>query len=459
MKKFLIISILIILFIALLPLVGNKIVEDELKNRIELLTSYGVKVQNSATDSNYFSTKRHYEFLLSDAEKFMEYLNQYSDTQLPPYVNAMLHGTVIGIDIHYSNFPLSDSVSVDIYPLSLSSEIAQNIKKSDFGFYNYLKTLLESKGVLYHIDYNILNREFNGYIKDIKEGHLLEDNSKITLNISKALYDGEGALIAPTKLNASADLLGFKVEKPKELFSADLKGFRSSSIFESETTYASSIMISDIEFLVKESSFRDTLLQAKNIKVNLSSNTQGAKAEFYAKSSFEDFKLQTDSAKIRASDFNYDISLSEVDKDSFEELRILMAKAKTNSTDELQAKMEQSIYKIMSKGVIVTLADFSVEKIGAEDKEAMKGFSIKANIILAEDANMTKNIRKSPLLLAKNLTVDAKIKISKEIFAFVNEKAPMSSLAKMYAKEEGEVLVFDIKYDKGELNINGKGLQ
>ncbi|MCD6190515.1 MAG: hypothetical protein J7K14_03115 [Sulfurimonas sp.] len=120
LKKFIIFIVVAVILAAALPIIGNKLVQNRLEDRLTTLSSYGLEVSKAETESSYLSTKKHFEFLLRDADKFVEYLNKYSDQQIPPYVNAAFEGVLIGADVEYSNIPMSKAVSVDIYPLSLS---------------------------------------------------------------------------------------------------------------------------------------------------------------------------------------------------------------------------------------------------------------------------------------------------------------------------------------------------
>ena len=167
MKKFIIFIVVAILLAAALPIIGNKLVENSIEDRLTTLGSYGLEVSKAETTSSYLNTKKHFEFLLRDGDKFIEYLNKYSDQQIPPYVNAAFEGVLIGADVEYSNIPLSRALTVDIYPLSLSKNMMSSIKENDLDFYNYFEKFLHSKGVLYHINYNIVSEDFDGFLVDL----------------------------------------------------------------------------------------------------------------------------------------------------------------------------------------------------------------------------------------------------------------------------------------------------
>jgi len=457
MKKIIIILALLVIGLVLLPIVGNRVAEDSLNDRVEVLVSYGLEVSNSDTKSTYLRTKKYYEFSVKDANKFVEYLNQFSDEQLPPYVNAILEGAVVATDIEYNNFPLSEAIKVDIYPLSLSTQMIEELQKDNIDFYNYLSKLLQSKGILYHINYNIVSSDFDGYIKDIDEKYSFDDGVEISLKLKDALYKGSGPLVAPESLNSSIGVISVNVKKPKEELVLNLKDFSSSATFESQSTYVTGAKVKNIEFIFDAR--ERAKITANDIHLNLSSNTQGKKAEFYAKTSFKDLTLVSKTKQIKASNFNYDISLSDIDKDSYEEFRLLAAKAKVGQSSKLQNQIEQNIMKVLSKGFTLSIADFSLARIALNNTKSLNGFNLKAEMNLKEDISLSNNLNFNPLQLAKNLKLDMNFKLSKALFAVIAKEVPMSVFASAYAKEVGDDLVFDLIFDNGSISLNGKSLR
>ncbi|MEA3331669.1 MAG: DUF945 family protein [Campylobacterota bacterium] len=458
MKKLLLLTIIVVIVVALLPFLGNRVVKSELDNNIQTLTSYGIEVAKSSEEATYLSAKKHYEFLVKDSKKFLKYLEQFSDNQLPPYIDAALAGVLVGVDLEYSNFLFSDEVSADIYPLSLSSEMMEGIKKEDKDFYKYLKTLLESRGVLYHINYKIVSEGFDGYIKDIKEEYLLQDGSKIVLNISDAIFDGTGSLIAPTTLNSTIQKIGFNATHDGEEFSLVLNDFTSNSNFKSHSTYTMQANLQSLEYKISGTKKSDVLVDSSDISVNISSNIEGEKAEFDAKSSFKELEIKTQTASFLASGLNYVLRVSDVDKDALEGLRVLLSRTKSSYSNSLQDQIEKSTLNLFSKGLRFDIEEFSLANFSIKDKKDIDGFKIKVNIVLKEDVALHKKSKPSPLSLLQNITLDAKLKFSKEMMAIIYKEVSLSKSMKNYAVEEGDNVVFNVKFLDKKLSINGKQL-
>ena len=458
MKKIIIFVTVTVLLIALLPIVGNKLVDNLLEDRLTTLSSHGLEVTKAQTDSSYLTTKKHFEFLLRDADKFVAYLSQYSDQQISPYVNTAFEGVLIGVDVEYSNIPLSKAVVIDIYPLSLSKNMMSSIKEEDLDFYNYFKKFLHSKGVLYHINYNIVSEDFDGFIQDIKESYTLKDGTKMTLNLLDAKFSGNGELIAPNSLTANVDTINLDIDSAKTKVTFTLDDFSSSSNFESHSTYISSANLKNFKLAVNAMS-ENLLLEAADIKVNLSSNTQGNKAELNAKSSLSLLSIKSDVVDVLMKDFAYDIALNNLDKDSFEELRVVLSRLKASSTIDMQKEIQDSIVKLFSHGLELDIAKLSLENITLNKTQNLEGFDIKSKFKIKEDKNLATKISLSPLLVAQNVDMSINIKLSKPLYAKLTDALPMASMLNSYAKEDDKSIVFDITFINGEFKVNSKALR
>ena len=458
MKKVIIAIVVILGAIALLPIIGNNISTKILKERVALLTSNGLELKNETTESSYITTKKHYEFLLSDSPKFIQYLSQYSDAQIPPYVNAMISGAVVGVDIKYGNFPFTSTLEVDIYPLTLPTTMVDELKEENINLYNYIDKLLQGKGILYHINYYTTSELFDGYIKNVNEEYDFDNGSKISFQLIGATFYGDGALMAPNNLQTRISKIVIKGDESGKSITFEMNDMIAASTFESQSTYASSAAIKTMLIAVQEPHKTKIEATIEDMKVNISSNTQGEKAEFYTKSSLTKMKINSQDANIIASGFNYDISLAGVDKDSYEEFRVLTSQVNANLTPEYEQKLQASIVKLVSKGLSLNVADLSMDKISIENKEPIDGFNMMAKIVLNEDQDIANKLKSSPMSLANNINLASTIKFSKDFYAIINKAVPLVGLANSFAREDGNSLIFEIKLNNGKLTVNKKAI-
>jgi hypothetical protein len=454
--KILIGFVVVIGVIALLPILGNNIADEILKEKISQLKANGLELKNDKTDSSYFSTKKHYEFLLLDAPRFINYINNNSDAKIPSYSNKILSGTTVGVDISYSNFPFSSKIIVDVYPLALPTELMNELRNEDMNFYIYVDKLLKSKAILYHINYFLSDGFFNGFIKNLDEEYMFDNGAKMSIKLLDATYYGEGSLAAPKNLQTSISQIALNIEDSNENVTFEIYDLTSASTFESQSTYAAGASMKSMLISVLKDKGDDLKIYLDNVKVNISSNTQGKKAEFYTKSSIEEFKINSLSLNMLMHGFNYNLSLAGVDKDSYEEFIKLSSQASSNNSKEFDQKLQKTTIKLLSKGLSLSIADLSMDKIIIKDKKAIDGFSMMARAVLKEDADLEAKLRNSSKSLVKNINLASTIKFSKELYVLINQLVPITAIANSFAKEKNNKLVFEIKLNNSKLSINDK---
>ena len=445
MKKVLITLVIIMAIFLAFPLVGNKLIESTINDRVEVLASYGLEVKKSQTQNAYLSTKKHFIFKVQDSDKFVTYLNQFSDTQLPPYVDALVDGAEIGIDAKYSNIPLNDTLSLDIYPNAMPLQMVEKLKTNDIEFYKHLKDLLQNKTLVYHLNYDVINDSFDGYIKDINENRTLIDGTVLSLKLSDATFNGKGMLIAPDLLISNIKKFYLNVRLKDEYVNIDISDFTSSSVFESKTTYATTLKFNILKWDVKDEKETDFHVQLQNLALDFSSNTQSIKADFFAKTSLDMMKVKTVDTEINIHKFNYDSALLGVSTDSYEKLVSLISRAKLDSSAKLQKKIEITFQELISRGMILDIANLSIQDISTAKTKNLGALSIQSKIKFKQDRDLVKKLQMNPMTMLQTTDIELLFKVSKKIYAKLALISPVMSLAKNFAREDKNLIVFDIK--------------
>lgn len=448
---------LIVVAIIILPLIGNQLIQSTLNEKIEMLSSNGVAVKTKTTDSGYFRTNMHFEFVLQDSQKYISYMNQYADGQIPSYADMMLKGMHVGMDLSYSNILFDDSVEIDIYPLTLADKTMLDLEKKDKDFYAYISNFLKIKGLLYHLNYDLSTDNFDGYIKDIDEEYTFKDKANTKLIMKKMIFSGTGSLFHPSKMDSSLEKLVFNSTANNEIMDFIASGISTSSSFKTKTTYITKANVQNIE--LKTKGLKSAEFYLKNLNLDLFADTESKKAKFAAKSSFKELSLNATGSDFSLSDFNYDVNIDEVDKDAFENLRALLSQAQTNLTAQLQSELSNAMFNLLSKGLVLDIKDISIGDISKDSIKADDAFSIKALLSIKADTDMLKNINTNPAKFVQNINLDAFMKISKKFFTLMNKEVPVSMIAGGFAKEIGNDFVFDIKFKDSKLNVNGKALK
>lgn len=456
MKKSIILVLIILAIIATLPLIGNSYIKEMIKTRLVELESHGLTTKKDRGKSGYLHSSRHFEFAVQDLPKFTKYLNTFSDKQIPPYLDAMIKGAVVGMDLKYNNLPFAKGLSIEIYPLTLSEDIAQGMKEEDEAFYNYVNKFLTLKGILYHINYNVRSRDFDGYIKDIKEKYSLNDGTKLALELSKATFSGSGTLIAPDRLSTKIKKINFSIQNKMTNLQFKLDKFKSSSDFESATTYLSSVDLKNLAFALKDKT-ENLSLNADDIKINFSANTEGKKAEFDTKSSIKELTLASSQENIKLKKIKYAIAVNGIDKNSLERLRVLASRAKINH--QMNAEIVKAGIDVLSHGLEMNISELSVKNITLNKNENLKGMKITSLLKIKKDKELAHKINHSPLLLVDDIDLHLNIKLSNEIYAKIMRDVPVSSTISSYVNVDASDTLFDLTFSKGDLKINGKDLK
>lgn len=455
MKKLLLLITVAAITFVLLPLLGNQVVQKEIDNRITTLQSYGLQPTKTIKDISYFKNNYHYEFEIKESEKFLKYLQQFSQKQLPSYTNAIVEGVKMGVDIECSNFLFDNNIKVDIYPLSFSTTTMQKIKHNDKNFYKYIITLLQNKAILYHINYDVLKKNFDGYIKDIDEKYTDKNGYDITLKISKAVFDGAGELIAPQRLKTTIKDINLVAKNKGERFVFKIEDFLSTNNFESATTYLSTAQVKALNLEISSPNTDDVVLNAKDIYINTSSNTQNRTAQFDAKSSLKNLNIKTKTTTLDINNFNYEATLKDIDKESFEKLRTLISNSKINYQHNMDKQIQEIMIKLVSKGFAFHIADLSIKDFSLNSKKRLKGFCLQSDLSLKNDPKLAKEIQKMPLKVLQNIVLNSKITLSEELIDFIAAQNHTNKDKYIqYANKQGDDFVYVIKYQNSKFTIN-----
>ncbi len=452
MKKSILAVVILLLIIASLPTIGNTFIKNTIDERLVELKSFGLQATKDETHSTYLNTSRHFEFTLQDSQKFLNHLKQYSDKQIPSYVNAMLEGTLIGADIKYSNLPFAKAFEIEIYPINLSSQMNKKLKDDDMNFYTYVENLLNDKALMYHIEYNLLNDDFKGYIRDIQTNYTQANGTKFILALEKANFKGNGELLAPKEFSSKIKKLHFEVSQDTQILNIFLNDFKSSSNFESVNTYLTSV---DIETIVMtlEGSNDDVNISMKKLRANASSNEQGSTTQLNSKTSIKSLELHSNQVDLNIEKLNFDIALSELDKKEY-----LAFTQLTSQNNKSSLEVQESILKLLSKGVVLEIADFSIAKFSKNSEKAIKGFELKSNLTLKEDKDLAEKMKRSPFMIIQDISLLSELKISKELYAQLQQTSGMLSRLKGYEKEDGDDYIFELKFIDAKASVNGRSL-
>jgi hypothetical protein len=457
MKKSIIVVVILVAIVAALPIVGNSFMKEMIDTRVNELESFGLKAQTQTTQSSYLSSSRHFEFVLEDSDAFVEYLNKYSNQQISPYVDAMLNGVVIGADIEYSNLSFAKAIEVEIYPLSLPTDMKDEIRKEDLAFATYLEKFLESKGVLYHINYNILNSKFKGYIQDIETSYDFNKELKVDLKLNGATFSGEGELIAPKEIKSKIKSFHVNIINKDKKLNINLAKLSSKSEFDSKNSYETDMKLKSFEMLLRGTQ-NDANITMDDVELSASSDDTKEKSKLETKVSVKEFRVDSKELSLEMKKFAFELKIKDLDKEKYEVFRSIASRNDMANSLKYQKDVQNSLLQLIEKGLTINMKEFSVKEVIVNDIGNIKGFDVKTEIIIKEDATLGQKIAMSPLMAIGNLEVHLKMKIDKKMYSYIMQNPGMMMQLNAYAKEDGNDVIFNIDFVDSKVTVNGQAL-
>jgi len=457
MKKSIIVVAILVAIVAALPIVGNSFMKEMIDTRVNELESFGLKAQTQTTQSSYLSSSRHFEFVLEDSDAFVEYLNKYSNQQISPYVDAMLNGVVIGADIEYSNLSFAKAIEVEIYPLSLPTDMKDEMRKEDLAFATYLEKFLESKGVLYHISYNILNSKFKGYIQDIETSYDFNKELKVDLKLNGATFSGEGELIAPKEIKSKIKSFHVNIINKDKKLNINLAKLSSKSEFDSKNSYETDMKLKSFEMLLRGTQ-NDANITMDDVELSANSDDTKEKSKLETQVSVKEFRVDSKELSLEMKKFAFELKIKDLDKEKYEVFRSIASRNDMANPLKYQKDVQNSLLQLIEKGLTINMKEFSVKEVIVNDIGNIKGFDVKTEIIIKEDATLGQKIAMSPLMAIGNLEVHLKMKIDKKMYSYIMQNPGMMMQLNAYAKEDANNVIFNIDFVDSKVTVNGQAL-
>ena len=408
--------------------------KQQLNHELSTLQQSGFAVKERQSEEK----RDHFIVSFDEPEKIVQYLNTQGAEMTLEDAEA-LKGLQVGVDAKY----LPDSysaVSLDLYPVALPKAMMEDLGEEDEKLVAHIKDMLERKALLLHIDFNKMLSGFKGYLKDINET-IEEDGERVTIAAKGMTFKGDIKEERIHQLSQKIALLSLDAGKELQVKVSDIDGsytitgatpyditshYRTASIaISSEPTL--SVLVKDVENET-QNSVHDGLLKsiirtkARSIEINEAQKKHAIDTVL--------FDLTVDNLDIAA----------------------LEALQKTDPEDE--TRINQLTQQLLSKGIVLTLKEFSAKKI-TENGSDLKGF----------DMNGTVNIDKSfdihaasqnPMLALNAINIETHISVSNELYALIvqDPRAMIMMMMVPPVSKEGRK-VYDVRFSGGKLTVNG----
>jgi len=419
---------------------GSTQITEEMKKQVnnELTTleqnGFGVN------DREIKETEEHFVLSFDEPTKITSYLSSQGAQVTQEDILAFI-GLKIGVDAKYLNDSYS-ALSLDIYPVGLPESMIQEIEEEDKTVLERIKKMMADKTLLVHLDFNKLFTGFKGHIKDINE--TFEEGEKITFISQDFKFEGD---VENEKVKTVRQTLKlFSVEANKEL-TMKLSNFTSNYTLIGPSPYdsKSGYTIGKIE-LQGESEF---LMLMKDLNVNAVSSVKNDLLKSSITTKAELIELTEAQKKYKMNDILFDFNIDNLDIVSFEALQGVDV--------EDEKAINVLTQKILSKGITMSIPNFSVKKI-AENEKTMDGFTLSSSLSMDKSFDINA-VSQDPLAALNALSSKTNISVSNELFTRIaQEPRAMMVLMLLPPVEKEGKKIYEIEFIKGKITVNGASL-
>jgi hypothetical protein len=130
----------------------------------------------------------------------------------------------------------------------------------------------------------------------------------------------------------------------------------------------------------------------------------------------------------------------------------LEALQKTDPEDE--TRIQQLTQQILSRGITLTLPEFSAKKI-VDNGTEMRGFDMNGSIVIDKSFSMAA-VSQNPFAVLEALHIKTHITISDELYALtVQDPRAMIMMMMVPPATQKNNKVYDISFSQGKLIVNG----
>ena len=415
---------------------STKVVEEmkkQVNHELTTLQQNGFGIENREVGK----TQEHFVLDFSEPEKITSYLKKQG-VEIKVKKLSSLKGMKFAVDAKYLNDTYS-ALSVDITPKALPNEAVNRLQKEDPKLLARIETLIESKILLMHVDFNKLLNGFKGYVKDINE--TFTDDVPVNLLAQGMTFEGSLANEKLKTLKQHITQLSLHADKTVEVVLKNLTAtytLTGATNYDTQTTYS-------LEKL-KAYAADDFQMEGTNIKGTSSTALHNKLLKSSANSTIEKITLQEKHKSYALTETSLDVTLDNLDIEAFEKLQ------KTDPQDRLA--INKLSEQILTRGVELNISNLSSKEVSIQH-QPMGSFHLNAYGKIDRSLDLTA-AQQNPLILLQALTAKTHIEASPALFShLMQDPRAMMVMMLIPPQEKNGKKVYDVKYLKGKLTVNG----
>ncbi len=416
---------------------GSTRVTEEMKKQVnhELTTlqQNGFGIENREVGK----TQEHFILDFSEPEKIIAYL-KHQGVQINTKNLSSLKGMKFAVDAKYLKDAYS-ALSTDISVKALPDEVVAALQKKDPGLLAHINKMIDNKSLLVHVDFNKLLNGFKGYVKDINE--TFSDDVSVNLLAQGMTFEGSLANEKLKTLKQHIAQLSLHADKAVEVVLKNLTAtytLTGATNYDAQTTYS-------VENL-KAYAADDFQMEGVNIKGTSTTALHNKLLKSSASSTIEKITLQEKQNRYALTETSLDVTLDNLDIEAFEKLQ------KTDPRDRLA--INKLSEQILTQGIELNISNLSSKEVNIQH-QPMGSFHLNAYGKIDSSLDLTA-AQQNPLILLQALSAKTHIEASPALFShLMQDPRAMMVMMLIPPQEKNGQKVYDLKYLKGKLTVNG----
>lgn len=416
---------------------GSTRVTEEMKKQVnhELTTlqQNGFGIENREVGK----TQEHFILDFSEPEKIIAYL-KYQGVQINTKNLSSLKGMKFAVDAKYLKDAYS-ALSTDISVKALPDEVVAALQKKDPGLLAHINKMIDDKSLLVHIDFNKLLNGFKGYVKDINE--TFTDDVPVNLLAKGMTFEGSLANEKLKTLKQHIAQLSLHADKAVEVVLKNLTAtytLTGVTNYDAQTTYS----VKNLKAYAAD----DFQMEGINIKGTSTTALHNKLLKSSASSTIEKITLQEKQNRYALTETSLDVTLDNFDIEAFEKLQ------KTDPRDRLA--INKLSEQILTQGIELNISNLSSKEVSIQH-QPMGSFHLNAYGKIDSSLDLTA-AQQNPLILLQALSAKTHIEASPALFShLMQDPRAMMVMMLIPPQEKNGQKVYDLKYLKGKLTVNG----
>ena len=352
---------------------------------------------------------------------------------------ALLKGFKVAVDLHYLP-DTAHTVAADIYPLTLPESLlnAKNDPRNREAI-THLEEMLKRRAILLQIALDRDGSHFEGRMQDINE--TFSAQKRIAITMQGLTFDGEMDRGIPTALHQTLQRLTLRSNEGEKV---QMRGIEARYRHTGQSLYDDSVDYNIEKITIRTA--QHAAMEIAGIRARSLARSQNGLLNEEINTTAQTLSLAAQNQSILLKEIQLEMRADNLDIQALELLQ--------NSTGASRERIDRALRQLLSKGVRLEIANFTVAQI-EKAHETLQGFSAKATF-RADKGFDPALLQHSPIAALDKIEAKADIALSNDLYATLALQ-PQMMMVLMFLPpyEKNGKKHFSFTLEKGALSLNG----